>query len=126
MVIVTVCKIVCVGSIPTMPSKVFESGYFTMSKHWEIINDVITKILDSIDLISEMKDEEEDLCDFMQRLEKKYPFEYINEQSGKLKIISLFNDFDSVDFQYYLYKRYGYSKFFINTYEVVMISKNIK
>jgi len=68
-------------------------------QEWEEVEQEVIKFLDSINLISEMKDGREDLKDFMDRLEEKYPFKFHN-------VVSLFDGFGSEDFEDYLYKRY--------------------
>jgi len=68
-------------------------------QQWEEIEQEVIKALDSINLISEMKQGIEDLKDFMDRLEEKYLFKFHNA-------ISLFDCFGMEDFEDYLYKRY--------------------
>lgn len=67
---------------------------------WKIRRDKIIEFFDTIDLKSEMTEEEEDLYDFMERLESKYSIPYEISHS-------LFDEINSSDFMDYLNKRYG-------------------
>jgi len=69
------------------------------SQEWEEVWQEVIKLLDSINLIAEMKQGREDLTDFMNRLEEKYPFKFHSA-------VSLFDAFGMEDFEDYLYKRY--------------------
>jgi len=68
-------------------------------QEWEEVEQEVIKFLDSINLISEMIQGRENLKDFMDRLEEKYPFKFHN-------VVSLFDGFGTEDFEDYLYKRY--------------------
>jgi len=68
-------------------------------QEWEEVEQEAIKLLDSINLISEMKQGREDLKDFMDRLEEKYPFKFHGA-------VSLFDAFSMEDFEDYLHERY--------------------
>jgi len=60
------------------------------SQEWKEVEQEVIKLLDSINLISEMKQGREDLKDFMDRLEEKYPFKFHDA-------VSLFDAFGMKD-----------------------------
>ena len=68
-------------------------------EQWDEVVEEVIKKLDSIDLLSEMKYGIEPIHEFMDRLEEKYPFQYI-------EAITLFDAFGEEDFKDYLHKRY--------------------
>jgi len=81
---------------------------------FEIIEKAVIKKLDSIDLLSEMKDNREDLYNFMDRLEKKYPFKISDYEF-------LFDGFSRDDFNDYLYKRYKNKEIIKRTWNLKLI-----
>lgn len=85
------------------------------NKQWEEIDKAVIEKLDSIDLLSEMNSRE-DLYDFMDRLEKKYPFKLHDA-------ISLFDGFSRDSFSYYLSSRYKNKEMYLNEYTSIDVIK---
>ena len=85
-------------------------------QEWKEVEQEVIKLLDSINLISEMIQGREDLKDFMDRLEEKYPFKFHNA-------VSLFDAFGTEDFEDYLYKRYKNIDCYTREYTQVDIIK---
>jgi len=85
-------------------------------QEWEEVEQEVIKFLDSINLISEMIQGRENLKDFMDRLEEKYPFKFHN-------VVSLFDGFGTEDFEDYLYKRYKNIDCYTQEYTSVDIIK---
>jgi len=86
------------------------------SQEWEEVEQEVIKSLDSINLITEMKQGREDLKDFMDRLEEKYPFKFHDA-------VSLFDAFSMEDFEDYLYERYKNIDCYTQEYTYIDIIK---
>jgi len=85
-------------------------------QEWEETEQEVIKFLDSINLITEMKHGREDLKNFMDRLEQKYPFKFYGA-------VSLFDGFSMEDFKDYLYERYKNIDCYTQEYTQVDIIK---
>jgi len=86
------------------------------NQEWEEAEQEVIKLLDSINLISEMKQGREDLKDFMDRLEEKYPFKFHDA-------VSLFDAFSMEDFEDYLHERYKNIDCYTQEYTYIDIIK---